>query len=933
MPFYNVTIQICDSFKKPFTILVQDDNNSLVAGEVFYFTYICNSAICPGGDSFCATVISFTQTFFASPDYYNISNSYGVNGCSQCQSDNLGNLVFNPCSRFGESIIIDAVNFSPLPIVGEVYFISAYIGAFGQSAQFSGCYTFRGYSSESSEYQIVLTSKDLKLDCQDCLSTSSLIYEVRECVSNDTYYIPLPTNLVGHLITFTDLSEITQFCGYVIELPFFPPSVANGILVSDLGVYNDLTNNCTTCLSNVAEKKKIVDCLDPLNFEIVWASTLFNVGTATHLSTPGGGCFTISPDIIPSGETITLNEFVDFQPQEECEDCLECYGLIYEYQTCEEIETFEPFNVIDTSSNSLYCNRGIVVDSFDIAYFVSSCPAIIGKLDLSTQTILQSQPIGYTPTYLAIDEVNGVICVANQGNSVITFINLADLSQSTTLSPGMTNNNPTSVYFDPIDSLFYVTYSNCCSSPTIEVFSGTAYNLMSFVTSFGSTDGYNSIVRVGSNLYMLRATNTLEVYGIVSPGSYVSLTSYFLPIFPTAMDYDGINSLYLSYYGSCLIWNISSPSYSLINFPYNCGGGSQSIKVNNITDRIYITTYNCNTIHEIQKSTNTFLREYTLSNYPYSNFFQPFGIANDTIGNTWFTSYDDVFQLGSNLGIVTGSTTSSEYLSAGTVFFNYALSACCEITSVNPIESDTDVLNRDYLSMVSYESCEICTGTTHTTWVCRLCDFPGGDFDLTLVDPLGIYGIGDVVKVHYGNSNFLCAEIIDTYNLSYGVNLPSFDAQGEPSFSSCTECSSGGTVGLTIINCDTLVPQTINVTIAEYIQIFGFPFNVPQKVISDVNGTCYQIVNLCPIETPAPLFEISNLYINQTFCRLGNSGGKPGPVSAGTEYFACQICCPCESGSTVTSVAVPHPVWTGLYGNSVTLLDAVQLGGMNGLNN
>ena len=55
--------------------------------------------------------------------------------------------------------------------------------------------------------------------------------------------------------------------------------------------------------------------------------------------------------------------------------------------------------------------------------------------------------------------------------------------------------------------------------------------------------------------------------------------------------------------------------------------------------------------------------------------------------------------------------------------------------------------------------------------------------------------------------------------------------------------------------------------------------------------------------------------------------------SAGTEYTVCVICddC-CGSGATATSVSVPHPTWTRPDGSAVMLLDAVQLGGMFGLN-
>ena len=55
-------------------------------------------------------------------------------------------------------------------------------------------------------------------------------------------------------------------------------------------------------------------------------------------------------------------------------------------------------------------------------------------------------------------------------------------------------------------------------------------------------------------------------------------------------------------------------------------------------------------------------------------------------------------------------------------------------------------------------------------------------------------------------------------------------------------------------------------------------------------------------------------------------------LSAGTESTMCVICCPCTSGETITTVSPPHPKWTNLQGQTTILLDAIQLGGMNGLN-
>lgn len=55
---------------------------------------------------------------------------------------------------------------------------------------------------------------------------------------------------------------------------------------------------------------------------------------------------------------------------------------------------------------------------------------------------------------------------------------------------------------------------------------------------------------------------------------------------------------------------------------------------------------------------------------------------------------------------------------------------------------------------------------------------------------------------------------------------------------------------------------------------------------------------------------------------------NPPPISAGTEYNVCVIDC---SGNTV-SISPPHPTWTNEQGHAVVLLDAIALGGINGLN-
>ena len=52
-------------------------------------------------------------------------------------------------------------------------------------------------------------------------------------------------------------------------------------------------------------------------------------------------------------------------------------------------------------------------------------------------------------------------------------------------------------------------------------------------------------------------------------------------------------------------------------------------------------------------------------------------------------------------------------------------------------------------------------------------------------------------------------------------------------------------------------------------------------------------------------------------------------TSANTETFICDPKC----DNTVVKIIPPHPVWTGIEGNDVIQMNAVTLGGINGLNN
>ena len=218
---------------------------------------------------------------------------------------------------------------------------------------------------------------------------------------------------------------------------------------------------------------------------------------------------------------------------------LECYGVIYEFTSCEEIEVCGPTNIM--SNNNLYVGRDFVIDSSNNMFVPFFNSNILGKYDLTTQTFVgQSAQILSNPKSVAIDETNGVICVTNTSYfpypfCQVTFFDYTDLSLSSTLN--INGNPPNKVYFNPNDNYFYVTTTNqgFLVGP-IYVYSGLSYNTMSLVGTFGisQSNTISDIIQIGSFIYVLNQTLTrIEKY-TDSAGGWTFVNSYFLSSAPVS---------------------------------------------------------------------------------------------------------------------------------------------------------------------------------------------------------------------------------------------------------------------------------------------------------------------------------------------------------------------------------------------------------------
>jgi hypothetical protein len=278
-------------------------------------------------------------------------------------------------------------------------------------------------------------------------------------------------------------------------------------------------------------------------------------------------------------------------------------------------------------------------------------------------------------------------------------------------------------------------------------------------------------------------------------------------------------------------------------------------------------------------------------------------------------------------GEVSGDFKSYQYLSGGTTFYHPAIGECCEVVGTSSSYYDT------LYSVETFEDCPDCENNVDVViWNASACT-NSNTYSSFYVTTDSTAQIGDVVKLMWGSNEWICAGLINTVS-SYSGYYTYYNTQknGLGStliYDSCENCNSQGLIGVTLVNCDTLVESFVSITLDNYLSIYNFG-SLTNYSVKGSNGSCYQITNLCPIPLEGQGFTAVEFYFNCTFCE--SSDVNP-PRSANTEYNECRICCECgATGSTVNVISPPHPVWTDGYGTPVTQLNMVTLGGMKGLN-
>lgn len=177
------------------------------------------------------------------------------------------------------------------------------------------------------------------------------------------------------------------------------------------------------------------------------------------------------------------------------------------------------------------------------------------------------------------------------------------------------------------------------------------------------------------------------------------------------------------------------------------------------------------------------------------------------------------------------------------------------------------------------------------------------------------YNIGDVVGAI---GPFDCFTITSLANSGDTV-----DFNIVTGYTDCISCIQDGGGTFDFIQCGTTPPGiSFDVNDFSFVPNDGGVYYLTTQ--TGLTG-CFEYMGWDPAGSRTETLEtISEDYTECNVCE-----GYNIPTSANTAYTLCTLDC---SGNTIT-LEFPHPVWTNNYGNAVTQLNAVTLGGPNGLNN
>lgn len=196
------------------------------------------------------------------------------------------------------------------------------------------------------------------------------------------------------------------------------------------------------------------------------------------------------------------------------------------------------------------------------------------------------------------------------------------------------------------------------------------------------------------------------------------------------------------------------------------------------------------------------------------------------------------------------------------------------------------------------------------------------DSSLTYIISAGTLTSGETISFYIGEDAVRCGTVVE---------LSSLDHEGVygGSYETCCDCYSGNSfITLEFSRCES-PDSTFTVSLTGFCETYG---SMPKlrEVFQFSEGEvffCGKLIDVATSMWGSEYFPEEGPFEDCTPCL------RTITISAGTESKVCIICCECgPSGSTINLITPPHPQWTDGTGRPIILLDAIVLGGPNGLN-
>jgi len=278
-------------------------------------------------------------------------------------------------------------------------------------------------------------------------------------------------------------------------------------------------------------------------------------------------------------------------------------------------------------------------------------------------------------------------------------------------------------------------------------------------------------------------------------------------------------------------------------------------------------------------------------------------------------------------GGTTGVSFTRQYIDIGD-FYNDPLSGCSEVFGYELL--DPGVYDGANITRTNtFSSCLECQNYDPDPWIAQPCGATTGSPFIIDMSEYGSPTIGQIYRYDIINiNNPVCFELIAPFPDPYSAitelhYLPS----GYTTYTDCSTCIGTTSYAVALVECGTSDFIFVNIPGINFNEILEFLDENESVIIKDGTGRCFSLVgSICVAESS--LFPSFSPYSLHTDCETCNV-----PFSAGTPTGICVICCPCSTGETINTVYGPNPTWTNTYGKAIVLLDAIVLGGPNGLNN